>query len=89
MVDPIPTRVVIEYLNILPPVIVKLVSGSLESCVVSKFFETAVFKLLLKEPSLYPKLCEELQTNVQCAVHLQASLPCCNGATGTSLSENH
>ena len=47
-----PTKIVTEYLDILLPVIVKLMNGSLESGVVPKCFKTAVIKPLLKKPNL-------------------------------------
>ena len=49
-----PTKMVIEYLDIFLPVIVKLINGSLESRVVPKCFKTAVIKPLQKEPNLDP-----------------------------------
>ena len=53
-----PTKMVIEYLDIFLPVIVKLINGSLESRVVPKCFKTAVIKPLLKKPNLDPNSME-------------------------------
>ena len=53
-VDPLPTRIVIEYLDVLLPVMVKLINGSLQSGVVPNCFKNAVIKSLLKKPSHDP-----------------------------------
>ena len=74
-----PTKMVIEYLDILLPVIVKLINGSLESRVVPKCFKTPAQKT---QP--WPKLYGELQACVQLAIHLQTSGACCDRATGHS-----
>ena len=55
-----PTRMVTEYLDILLPVNVKLINGSLDSRVVPMCFKTAAVKPLLKKPNLN----EEPQTCV-------------------------
>ena len=49
-----PTRMVTEYLDILLPVNVKLINGSLDSRVVPMCFKTAAVKPLLKKPNLDP-----------------------------------
>ena len=53
-----PTKMVIQYLDLLLPVIVKLINRSLKSCVVPKCFNTAVIKPLLKKPELDPNSME-------------------------------
>ena len=62
---------VIEYLDSLLPVTVKLVSGSFESC--AKAFLDCCYQTLAQETRPQPKLCGELQASVQHAVYLQAS----------------
>ena len=49
-----PTKRGIEYLDIVLPVILKLINGSLESGVVPKCFKAAVIKPLLKKSNLDP-----------------------------------
>ena len=68
-----PTKMVIEYLDIFLPVIVKLINGSLESRVVPKCFKTAVIKPLQKEPNLDPNSMNKFLGHVvtkQLAIHL-------------------
>ena len=57
-----PTRMVTEYLDILLPVIVKLINGSLESGVVRKCFKTDLIKPLLKKHNLDPNSMKNLSS---------------------------
>ena len=52
--DPIPTKLVVEFLGILLPVISKIVNLSLKTGTVPKAFEKAVVKPLLKKADLDP-----------------------------------
>ncbi|PVD23037.1 hypothetical protein C0Q70_16299 [Pomacea canaliculata] len=54
--DPIPTSVLLQHLDILLPVLVRIVNASLFSASVPRQFKTAVIKPILKKPQLGPEL---------------------------------
>ena len=54
-VDPIPTKIVLDCLDVLLPVLVDIINSSLHSAIVPK---TAVIKPLLKKNGLDPNLCK-------------------------------
>ena len=60
-VDPVPTKIVIEHLDILLPVLVNIINASLASAVVPSLFKIAVIKPLLKKPSLDPNVCKNFR----------------------------
>ena len=55
-VDPAPTKLVLEFTDILLPVFQKIVNVSLTSGTVPTAFKKAVFKLLIKKPNLDPEV---------------------------------
>ena len=57
LVDPIPTKLVIEHLDILLPVLVSIINTSFQCSAVPKPFKTAVIKPLLKKQNLDPGVC--------------------------------
>ena len=61
IVDPIPTKIVLDCLEILLPVLVRIINGSLESATVPQMFKTAVIKPLLKKKGLDPSDCKSFR----------------------------
>jgi hypothetical protein len=60
-VDPVPTKIVLACLNILLPVLVKIVNSSLQSASVPVTFKTAVIKPLIKKSNLDPNVCKNFR----------------------------
>jgi hypothetical protein len=60
-VDPVPTKIVLACLDILLPVLVKIVNSSLQSASVPVTFKTAVIKPLIKKSSLDPNVCKNFR----------------------------
>ena len=57
--DPIPTEVVLDCLDVLLPVLVNIINSSLHTAaIVSKLLKTVVIKPLLKKKGLDTNLCE-------------------------------
>ncbi|PVD19467.1 hypothetical protein C0Q70_19956 [Pomacea canaliculata] len=56
--DPIPTSVLLQHLDILLPVLVRIVNASLFSASVPRQFKTAVIKPILKKHNLDPSSCK-------------------------------
>ena len=56
--DPIPGKIVLDYLDVLPQVFVNISNSSLHSAIVPNPLKTAVIKPLLKKNGLNPNLCK-------------------------------
>ena len=59
--DPIPTRIMLDCFDILLPVLLNIVNGSLLSGTVPRPFKTAVIKPLLKKNDLDPNDCKNFR----------------------------
>ena len=58
-VDSIPTKIVLDYVDVLLPVLVNIISSSLHSAIAPKPLKTAVINPLLKKNGLDLNLCKK------------------------------
>ena len=61
IVDPIPTKIVLDCLSVLLPVLVRIVNSSLQSATVPRLFKAAVIKPLLKKNGMDPNDCKSFR----------------------------
>ena len=66
--DPIPTELLYENLDVLLPTITNIINTSLASGFVSPDFKTAIVKPLLKTPSLDQNVLKKLPSNLKPAI---------------------